>query len=276
MHGIADLAGAGLAVAVGFMTVCWIISAVRRDASILDQAWGASVVLVAATYLTISYTTTWRAILAVLLTGIWGVRLTGHLALRSRGEPEEWRHREARVRMGTTRFTLVSLVTLFWFQALAAVAVSTPHLAVFATDQPPGVQPFDVLGILLCCAGVGTEGVADRQLQHFRSSPGDGPGVLATGLWRYSRHPNYFGDALTWWGLGLIGLSTGSWWALAGPAGMTAVLLWVTGVRSMDEHLLTNRGSAYRRYIETTSAFVPRPPRQARPASREPSHPLAS
>lgn len=267
MQEIENLATTGLIVSLSFMTVAWIISAIRRDAGIVDQAWGASIGLVAATYLVVTDTATWRAILAIALAALWGLRLSAHLLWRSRGEPEEWRHRQARNRMGTTRFTLVSLITLFWFQALAAVAVSTPLLAVFTIDQPTGLRPLDVVGVVLCATGIAIEAVADRQLQRFRTNRADRPAVLATGLWRYSRHPNYFGDALTWWGLGLIGLAAGPWWALAGPAGMTAVLLWVTGVRAMDQHLLENRGNDYRHYIETTSSFIPMPPRQSRQGS---------
>lgn len=260
MQEIENLAVAGLIVSVSFMTVAWIISVVRRDAGVVDQAWGASIVVVGATYLVVADTATWRAILAFALAGIWGLRLSAHLMWRSRGEPEEWRHRQARARMGTTRFTLLSLITLFWFQALAAVAVSTPLLAVFTTGQPTGLLALDVVGAVVCTTGIAIEAVADRQLQRFRTTRTDRPEVLATGLWRYSRHPNYFGDALTWWGLGLIGLAAGPWWALTGPAGMTAVLLWVTGVRAMDQHLLEGRGGDYRRYIETTSSFIPMPP----------------
>ena len=250
----------GLASTLAVMTTCWLASLTRRNAGYVDRAWGALFPVLAAIYLIRADEVTPRAVFVAVLASVWGARLAIHLTVRAWGTGEEWRHQEARAR--NPWFPLLSLVTLFWPQAVAAVAVSTPLLASLDRQQPSGLQPLDVIGGAVWLGGLLCEAVADRQLRRFGARTRDRTSVLDRGLWRYSRHPNYFGDALMWWGLGVIGLTTGHIWSIAGPAGMTVVLLYGSGVRAMDQHMLATRGDAYAAYASDTSAFLPLPPRR--------------
>ena len=250
----------GLVGAVGLMTVAWILSLLSRNASIVDRVWGAVFVLLAWTYVATADRVTARTVLAAVLVSVWGLRLTVHICRRDWGKGEDWRQRELRDRWPRA-FPLVSLLSLFWLQAVAAVGVSVPLLAVTDAHQPRALGALDVAGVLVWAVGLGFEVVGDRQLARFRRDPGHHDRILDHGLWRYSRHPNYFGDAVQWWGLGILGLAAGPWWSVLGPLGMTIVLLRVTGVPAMDEHMRRTRGQAYDDYVARTSAFIPRRPR---------------
>jgi steroid 5-alpha reductase family enzyme len=243
------------------MTVMWAASVRRRNISLVDRAWGSVFVVLAVTYATTGPAVTGRARLVMGLVTLWGLRLTVYLVRRDWGQGEDWRHRRLRDQWGRAT-AWRSLLLVFWFQAVAAVSVSTPLLAVFATHQRT-LGMLDLVGFIAWTVGFACEAIGDHQLTRFRARPGHQEPFLRTGLWRYTRHPNYFGDALQWWGLGLIGLAAGAWWSLLGPLGMTVVLLRVTGVTVMDEHLLATKGPAYADYVHGTSSFAPRPPRRS-------------
>lgn len=264
-----DLAIAGLVVAVLVMTASWAASVVRQNASYVDRTWGLLFPALALTYAVGADQLTARARVVFVLASAWGLRLAVHLITRGWGRGEEWRHRQQRKKHPQT-FWLVSLLSFFWPQAIAAVAVSTPLMAV-AFDSHGGFGALDVIGVTMWVMGIGLEGVADAQLRRFKTIRGDPAAVLDTGLWRYSRHPNYFGDALMWWGLGLVGVAAGHPWAVAGPAGMTVVLVLGSGVRAMDAHMLATRGERYAEYARRTSAFIPLKPRGPRLRATEPS-----
>lgn len=254
------LAGAGAA--IGLMTLTWAISVVRRNASLVDGAWGAICILVSCVYLAGSGVVTGRSVLAVTLVSIWGVRLSVYLFRRNWAGGEEWRYRRLREK-SPSRFPVTSLFTIFWFQGLAAIAVTLPLLAAVDPDQPQSLLLLDGIGAVLWFTGFLFEAIGDWQLARFRADPSNEGGVLNRGLWRYTRHPNYFGDAVQWWGLGLIGLAAGLWWSSLGPTGMIIVLLWVTGRVPTERHLRVSRGVAYEDYIRRTSGFLPWPPRRA-------------
>lgn len=251
----------GLAAVIGLMTIVWVLSLLRRNASLVDGVWGAACALLAWVYLVRSPTVTTRSLLAAILVTIWGLRLSVYLFRRSWIGGEEWRYRRLRER-NPSGFPVTSLFTVFWFQAFPAVGVTLPLLATVDPSQLKSLSPLDGIGAALWLAGFLFEAVGDWQLARFRAGPGNEGRVLDRGLWRFTRHPNYFGDAVQWWGLGLIGLAAGPWWALLGPAGMTIVLLWVTGTVPTEKHLRESRGSGYEDYIRRTSPFLPWPPRR--------------
>jgi steroid 5-alpha reductase family enzyme len=158
-------------------------------------------------------------------------------------------------------FAARSLVTVFGLQAAIAWVVSLPIQAVAADPSPAALGALDWLGVAVAAIGIGFEATADLQLARFLGSDRAAGAVMDRGLWRYSRHPNYFGDTVFWWGIWLLALATGSgWWTLIGPALMTFLLLRVSGV-ALTERTIERRRPEYARYVERTSAFVPRRPR---------------
>lgn len=240
----------------------WAVSLRLGNASIVDVLWGAALVVVTLVALATGPELTARSWLCATLVGVWAARLVGHLSVRSMREGEDWRHRALRAR--STRFGARSLIELFLFQLVGgALVVGLPIMASVRAGQA-SLGAVDALGVLMWAGGFAVEAIADAQLTRFREQAPPGS-VLDSGLWRHSRHPNYFGEAAQWVGIALLGLAAGSWWSLLSPAVMLVVLLRMTGVRLMEQHLRETRGDAYEAYARLTSAFVPMP-RRTHPA----------
>ena len=236
------------------MTLCaivlWLISLKLQDASIADLIWGMWFVIEA--FIAHLEFPTERSLYMLILTGIWGIRLSVYLGWRNHGEPEDRRYRAMRTNHGH-HFWWRSLFTVFLFQMLIAWLVGTPQ-RFGGTTVEWGL--LDNIGLILFAIGFSFEVVADWQLTEFLKQ-GRPNGVLSTGLWKYSRHPNYFGDALLWWGFGLIGYSgTDIWWILLSPLLMTVLLLKVSGVALM-ERTIKKRRPEYQAYVDRTSSFIP-------------------
>lgn len=243
------------------MTALWALSLVLRDASIVDPFWGLGFAVVAWTSAVVAGSLGTEGATLVALTTVWGLRLAAYLAWRNLGKGEDFRYRAMRKRWGG-RFPLVSLGTVFLLQGALLWAVSLP----VQLGQDPG--PGEGLG-WLAGAGIATwavglcfETVGDAQLARFKAVPANEGRVLDTGLWRYTRHPNYFGDACAWWGLYVVALALGApWWTAAGPLLLSVLLLRVSGV-TLLERSLVERKPGYDEYVRRTSAFFPRPPRR--------------
>lgn len=262
-----EAATAGLVLALALMTLVWLASVARRDASLVDRFWGVGFVLLAGFF----YATrppevpseSRRAALLLVLVAIWGVRLAAHLTVRNWGRGEDFRYRAMRERGGRS-FPWMSLVTIHALQAAIMWFVSLSLLAGMrgATASPV------LFGLGVVCWAIGFifEAGADWQLAAFRRNPANRGSVLETGLWRYSRHPNYFGDAAVWWGFFLIAAARGGWWTLLSPLLMTGLLLKVSGVALLEKTLVAAK-PRYREYLERTSAFLPWPPRSTPPGS---------
>ena len=249
----------GLLAVLGLASVVWLVSLVRRDASLADVFWGLGFVALAWLYRDLGDAESLRAALVPALVTIWGARLSAHILWRSRGRGEDPRYAAMRRRWGA-RFPLVSLFTVFWLQAAVLWIVALPLLQV--QTAPAAWSWLDGLGVALFVAGFAFEAVGDLQLLRFRADPANRGRVLDRGLWRYTRHPNYFGDATLWWGLGCLALATpGGAWTLAGPALMTFLLRRVSGVTLLEKGLHETR-PGYRDYVTRTSPFFPRPPRR--------------
>jgi steroid 5-alpha reductase family enzyme len=163
-----------------------------------------------------------------------------------------------RARHGAS-FGWVSLFTVFWLQGVILWVVSLPLLGAVTGRPPLGVV--DALGAAVFAAGFVVEAVADAQLRRFRADPTRGAAVMDRGLWRYSRHPNYFGDAVLWWGLYLLAVGAGAWWTVPGPLMMTLLLLKVSGVTLLERGLVETKPE-YAAYARRTSVFIPLPPRR--------------
>ncbi len=253
------LSGAALA---GAMVLLWLWSLPLRNASIVDAFWGSAFVLAAWTAALATPGGGARRALALALVTAWGLRLSLHLLRRNAGHGEDPRYAAMRRGHGP-RFWWVSLFTVFLLQAALAWVISLPvQVAVVAPATPLG--PLDALAAALWAVGVAFEAVGDWQLARFRRDPGSRGRVLDTGLWRYTRHPNYFGDACAWWGLGLLGVAAGAPWTLVSPALMTFLLLRVSGVALLEKDI-AGRRPAYRDYVARTSPFFPWFPRKESP-----------
>ena len=240
-------------------TVAWLYSLVVRDASVVDVLWGVAQIVIAGVALIGGESVTARSWLTALLVSTWGVRLTTYLALRGRGRGEDWRHRAARARQ--RHFEWRSLPEVFWFQLVGGgLVVGLPLFAVVAGSQPP-LGWLDLIAVLVWALGFTLEVLADLQLARFRRDRPTGDGLLQAGLWRYSRHPNYFGETVLWIGVALLGVAAGAWWALLSPIMVLVVILRVSGVAVMDRHLSSTRGQRFAEVTRTTSAFVPLPRR---------------
>ena len=248
-------------VVVLLMAVTFTASVIRDRHDTLDIAWGSGFALIAATTFVLSGgegDTTTRVVVTVL-TAVWGVRLAIHIGLRGRGEPEDHRYAEMRRRARGNPHLHV-LVRAYLTQAVVLWLVSLPvQAAQYGTAAHPALI---AAGAVLWSVGMVFETVGDWQLQRFRADPAHRGQVLDRGLWRYTRHPNYFGDACVWWGLFLLACS--SWYGVAtvvSPVLMTFLLARGTGKPMLEDHLRRRR-PAYAEYVRRTSGFVPLPPRQ--------------
>jgi steroid 5-alpha reductase family enzyme len=250
-HGFAG----GLVVAAAAFTALWLVSLLLRDASIVDIFWGPGFILVGAFYaITISGAPSPRGILVFGLVTIWGLRLALHIGIRNAGAGEDFRYRKWRDEAGTS-FWWISLFKVFLLQALVLWIVSSP-LLLAQLGNGESVTILDVLGVALWGFGFLFEAVADWQLQRFKKNPATSGNVMRSGLWSVSRHPNYFGEAVLWWGLALLALPGGGWLSFLGPLMITFLLLKVSGVSMLDTAMVERRPN-YADYIATTPAFVP-------------------
>jgi steroid 5-alpha reductase family enzyme len=200
-----------------------------------------------------------RGLLLAALTSVWGLRLGLHLARRRRGQGEDRRYAAMRAAHGQ-RFWWVSLFTVFLLQAGLMWLVSLPLQAGAGLGREVPLGLPEAVGTVVFLVGLAFETVGDAQLARFLADPANRGLVMDRGLWAWTRHPNYFGDFLVWWGLGLVSLGTGAWWALAGPALMSLLLMRVSGV-TLLESTIASRRPGYARYAARTSPFFPRPPR---------------
>jgi len=262
----AELLGFGLAVVLVYVVPIWAASVWLRDVSIVDAFWGLGFVVLAwawAWALAVGDTGP-RQVLVLTMVTVWGLRLSAYLAWRNHGEPEDRRYAAMRARHPET-FARRSLVTVFLLQGVLIWVVGAPLLAAQRAPEEP-LGWLDALGLLVWTAGLVFETVGDFQLARFKarcSKPrcSDAGAVLSSGLWRYTRHPNYFGDFLVWWGLWLVAVAAGGWWTVYAPAVMSMLLWKFSGVGLLEENLIDSK-PGYRDYVQRTNAFFPGPPKK--------------
>lgn len=240
------------------MLAMWLVSVAKRDASVVDLLWGPGFVVVAWVTLLTSQGHTGRAVLLTTMATLWGLRLGIHLANRNLGKGEDYRYQAMRKRRGK-HFWIISLPTVYVFQGAVMWVVSLP-LQFGISEESRGLVALMVIGAIIFAIGLAFEAIADWQLVAFKSDPANASAVMNRGLWRYSRHPNYFGDACAWWGIGLVAASTPlGVIGLVGPLLMTYFLVRVSGVPILERSLKKSR-PGYAEYVRQTSAFIPRPP----------------
>ena len=247
----------GVLLTMGALT--WLISLRKRDVSIVDSLWSLMFLAAALVYWLAVEEPTGRALLVMVLVGLWSLRLAAHITWRNWGEGEDYRYRQIRER-NEPGFAHKSLYLVFGLQAVIAWLVSLPLLAAISAEVPLGFLDGFALGLFVI--GFVFEAVADLQLARFKADPANVGRVLDTGLWRYTRHPNYFGNACIWWSFFVFALATGAWWSVLSPLLMTFLLLKVSGVALLEQDI-GDRRPAYRDYIRRTNAFIPGFPKTA-------------
>lgn len=254
---------------ISAMVLLWLISLRRHDASIVDIFWGAGFAGVAMVCLGFSHlidrsggleTLPPRQLLVGGMALVWGVRLALHLGWRNLGRGEDPRYRAMRERYGR-RFPLLSLPLVFLLQGTIMWFVSLPIQLAGSTVGQPGLA--DWVGGGLWATGLLFEGLGDWQLSRFRADPANQGKILDRGLWAWTRHPNYFGDSLVWWGLSVPVIFSGYAWVVVSPLLMTWLLVRVSGVPLLERGMLSTR-PGYADYIARTSSFIPRPPKRDR------------
>ena len=250
----------GLAAAAALVTAVWLVSLPKRDAGIIDIFWGPAFALLAWVYWAAGPQAAARQLLVPVLVTMWALRLAIYILWRNRGGGEDYRYAAMREKHGRW-FPLLSLPIVFWLQAALAWLIGMPLLQVQRSADAVGLGWLDLLGLALFAVGLFFEAVGDFQLARFKADPANRGKVMDRGLWRYTRHPNYFGDAALWWGLTCFALATpGSAWVLFSPVLMTFLLLKVSGVALLEKGLGSTK-PRYDEYVRRTSAFVPWPPK---------------
>ncbi|MEY6433396.1 DUF1295 domain-containing protein [Thioalkalicoccus limnaeus] len=256
---------AGLGLALVMALIAWLVSLPRRDVSHVDSLWSLFFLAMALVYLALVSEPVARAYLVVALVAVWAVRLSAHITWRNWGHGEDRRYQAIR-RHNDPGFAWKSLYLVFGLQAVLAWIISLPLLGSIASPRPLGW--LDLAAVILWAAGFAFQVIGDRQLARFKARPENQGRVMDQGLWRYTRHPNYFGEAVIWWALYLLALSAGAWWAILSPVLMTFLLLRVSGVALLERDIAERR-PGYRDYIRRTNALFPGPPR-ARPSPQDP------
>jgi len=240
----------------GVAFISWLLSLKLGDVSIVDSLWSLMFLLALAVYLFTAEPLGWRSGLVLSLVALWSLRLSGYITWRNHGKGEDHRYQAIR-RNNQPHFEFKSLYLVFGLQGFLAWVICLPTLAAVSGQTPPG--PLDYAGVALWLTGMFFEVVGDAQLARFRANRGSKNEVLKTGLWRYTRHPNYFGEFLLWWGFYLLALSAGGGWTIFAPLLMTFLLLRVSGVALLEKDI-GERRPAYREYVHQTNAFFPGPP----------------
>jgi steroid 5-alpha reductase family enzyme len=252
-----DLYLGGLAAAVIAALITWALSLRRRNVNIVDSQWSLLFVLMACVYAVGAGKPTARAVLILILTTVWAVRLSVYITVRNWGSEEDRRYRAIRAR-NQPHFALKSLYLIFALQAVLAWIISLPLLGAILSPAPLGAP--DAVGAAVWLLGLIFEAGADWQLARFKSDDAHRGEVMDRGFWRYTRHPNYFGDFCIWWGLYLVAAAAGAWWSIVGPLLMSLLLMRVSGVVLLEKDI-GERRPKYADYVRRTNAFFPGKPK---------------
>lgn len=243
----------------------WLLSLHKKDAGIIDAFWGMGFVIIAWAALLELPSKSPRGWVIAGLLSLWGARLSIYLWSRNHGKGEDRRYAAMRASWGE-RFGWISLITVFMLQGVLIALLSYALAAAIQSPAPWGM--LDILACSVFALGFLFESIGDYQLSKFTGQKENQGRVMDRGLWRYTRHPNYFGDSLLWWGLGLFAIAAQRYWALYAPALMTLLLLRVSGVALLEKTIGTRRPD-YERYMRTTSAFIPWFPKKEKVSPKE-------
>lgn len=256
----------GLLIITAFFTLIWVLSVYLKNAGIVDIFWGLGFVLVNGFYFfSTSGLSPLKAITFALVT-IWGLRLSAHIFFRNLGKPEDYRYQEFRRNYGEKRYWWFSFFQVFLLQGSLAWLISAPLLAISYYSAEKTIVPLAVLGIMVWIVGFTFEAGGDWQLKKFKSNPENKGKLLTSGFWKYTRHPNYFGDAAVWWGIAILSGATGCWLPVFSAVLMNWLLLRVSGVAMLERTLIKTK-PGFEDYIKQTNAFLPWFPKKIKPQS---------
>ena len=250
----------GLIPALLLPSLTWIVSLFKGDVSIVDSLWSLIFLALCTTWFIAYEYPTQRSVIVLALVAVWALRLSAYITWRNWDEGEDARYQAMR-RNYSPNFALKSLFIVFLLQGVLAWVISLPLLAAITGSRP--LNLLDALAVVLVIFGILFESIADTQLAAFKARPDTQGRVMDTGLWRYTRHPNYFGECCVWWGFYLFAVAAGGSWSIVSPLLMTFLLLRVSGVALLEKDIVERR-PAYRQYIEQTNAFIPGLPRNSR------------
>jgi steroid 5-alpha reductase family enzyme len=239
-------------------TFTWVLSLPLRSVSIVDSLWSLMLFAAGVIYGLAADPRAPRLAFVLWLTALWAARLSIYITARGMGKAEDSRYQAIRAR-NEPHFRWKSLYLVFWLQAFLAWIISLPLLGVFASNAP--LAPLDYVGIALWVVGFVFEAGGDWQLARFKRNPANADAVMNRGLWRFTRHPNYFGEFCIWWGFWFMAASAGAWWSAVGPALLTVLLLRISGVRLLEKDI-GKRRPQYADYVLKTNAFFPGPRRK--------------
>lgn len=238
------------------VTILWIWSIYLKNVSIVDIFWGFGFVVVNAFYVFMSGELNPRKLLILTLVSIWGIRLTIYLAIRNIGKGEDFRYQEFRRNFGYKNYWWISYFQTFLLQGILIMIVSLPLLGINSSESDGTLKLLDYIGVLVWLIGFIFEAGGDLQLMRFKNDKKNKGKVLNTGFWKYTRHPNYFGDSAVWWAYGILCISAGYYWHIIGSIIMTLLIIKISGV-SLLERSLKESKPKYKDYIEKTNSFFP-------------------
>ncbi|RZT95716.1 steroid 5-alpha reductase family enzyme [Ancylomarina subtilis] len=238
------------------VTLLWVLSVMLTNASIVDLFWGFGFVVVNAFYFLVSEDFNLRKILLLTLVTIWGLRLSIYLSWRNIGKGEDFRYQKFRQDYGPKRYWWFSYFQVFILQGALIMLVSLPLMGTNLWEQSDTLIWLDYLGIVVWCIGFLFEAGGDFQLARFKKNPQNKGKVLNTGFWKYTRHPNYFGDSAVWWAYAIFSIAAGAYWPIVGSVLMTVIIIKISGV-ALLEKTLNNTKPEYYDYIKKTSSFFP-------------------
>lgn len=237
-------------------TLLWLLSVKLKNVSIVDLFWGIGFVVVNMFYVWMSGDLTPRKILLLVLVTIWGGRLSIYLTWRNKGKGEDFRYQEFRRKYGPERYWWISFFQTFLLQGVLTMLISLPLLGVSMGNQSGSLHVLDYFGVLVWLVGFTFEAGGDYQLARFKSNPQNKGKVMCYGFWKYTRHPNYFGDSAVWWAYGIFSIAAGSYWQVLGSILMTLLIIKVSGV-ALLEKTLNHTKPQYVEYVKKTSSFFP-------------------
>ncbi|CAI8383704.1 MAG: Uncharacterised protein [Flavobacterium sp. SCGC AAA160-P02] len=245
------------------MILLWLLSIPIKNVSIVDAFWGMGFVIVNIVYFVLEPEIFNRTLLITCLISIWGIRLSIYLLKRNYGKPEDYRYQEFRKHYGAKNYWWFSLFQVFFLQGFLILIVSLPLFGSFSNTTSNELNLLDYFALFTWIIGFLFESIGDYQLTKFKKNPINKGKILNTGLWRFTRHPNYFGDATVWFSFGLFSIASGGYWHIIGSLIMIFLIVKISGVAMLERSLIKTKLS-YKEYIETTNAFFPWFPKKSK------------